>query len=702
MIRSGRNVQTVKTRARKPSFLGLGGQVILHAQGWLLRWILPGSVLAIVSLATFSVWQSQVLYQRSLVERHTRDTAEQLAKRLDTMMTTTSRSVTVAGQRWSRDVAQGASRGAAGRTLFEDVATSIIEMAPDVDLVAFVSADGRAQLISTTSLTMQERADEADELLAAVRDLLADAARQTGVTLSPPIVSGDAGLSVLAALPLDTNRVPLGFLVARLPAETLARECFDRSLLREFDITLADVTNDPERGVPIRSTLAAGHGVGTATALAEVALGAPATGRVVDFRVRNRTWRLAVVDKGRGAHSGWSTDLLVPLLGGAMALGLAAVVLMLGSRITMWRAARDAALEQIERRREMEEALRFSEERYRDVFASASDGLLVVESGRHVLEANAAAAAICGCDSLVLLGGGLEEWLAEQARGAFDDFFDCLTASGQARTEVVIERRATSERLDVELRGTRLHHDPHRRFLVLLTDVTERKRALERQASLSRRVLQAHEEERTRLSREVHDELGQLLAAIRLELGWFKKRIDSDSEVDMDMFAEAVRLVERAADEARRICRGLRPPLLDDLGLAAAVHNLVREFEARAQLTTELTVDGADDKLDVPRELALCTYRILQESLTNVMRHARAKQIKIDLKVNDDGLELCVRDDGAGFNAEKLSHASGFGLDGMRERARLVDGHVEVSSAEGQGTRVVFRAPILASTEGHG
>jgi signal transduction histidine kinase len=220
--------------------------------------------------------------------------------------------------------------------------------------------------------------------------------------------------------------------------------------------------------------------------------------------------------------------------------------------------------------------------------------------------------------------------------------------------------------------------------------VTERKRALERHAMLSRKVLVAQEEERARVARELHDELGQVLTAIRLEMGWFKKRLDTDAQVDMDMFHEAVKLVERAADESRRLVRGLRPPLLDDLGLEPAVRLLVDEFKDHSQVLTTMSI-AFDERVRVPREVSLCTYRILQESLTNISRHSKATRASISLRASSGRLELEVTDDGIGFNPDRRH---GCGIEGMNERANLVNGTLSIQSNPGAGTRVSFAAVL--------
>jgi len=229
----------------------------------------------------------------------------------------------------------------------------------------------------------------------------------------------------------------------------------------------------------------------------------------------------------------------------------------------------------------------------------------------------------------------------------------------------------------------------------LVAQRTEKLReAARRQAMLAQRVLAAQEDERARLSRELHDELGQVLSALQYELAWLRGLVGSDPEKAMRSFDSAVDMVQRAVGELRRICRALRPPLLDDLGVEAALRVLVDEVGSRAGLVPDvsISIDAVEDR--VSPELALCAYRVLQESLNNVARHAHATTVSVSLAPVEDDLVLTVGDDGLGFDIDSMPTAEGCGIDGMRERANVVDGALEIRSAPSQGTTVVLRAPL--------
>ncbi|MCP4600449.1 MAG: hypothetical protein GY847_07945 [Proteobacteria bacterium] len=221
----------------------------------------------------------------------------------------------------------------------------------------------------------------------------------------------------------------------------------------------------------------------------------------------------------------------------------------------------------------------------------------------------------------------------------------------------------------------------------------------QRYALLSRKAIAAQEEERARLSVELHDELGQILTAIRLEMGLVEKQISKGLEDESYVLASLVELTEKATDELRGICKGLRPPLLDDLGLEPAVQFLVDEFKERSEINTIFDLSMDELRVEISKEIALCTYRIFQESLTNIRRHSKATNVNISLVYSSTGLELSVYDDGIGFDMSELGAMQGWGLEGMQERASLVNGTVSIRSVHEQGTRIVFRVPIAASNE---
>ena len=202
-----------------------------------------------------------------------------------------------------------------------------------------------------------------------------------------------------------------------------------------------------------------------------------------------------------------------------------------------------------------------------------------------------------------------------------------------------------------------------------------------------RLVLRAQEAERKRIARDLHDEANQALAAITLRLEALAH--DAPPELATDLVATK-RLATQAMQELLGLARQLRPAALDDHGLEAALGTQVRTFREQTGIRAELSTDGALDRLGDDRQLVI--YRVAQEALTNVARHAEAATVEVALTAEPAGIELRVADDGRGFARNGLNGA-GLGLEGMAERARLVGGELAIDSAPGAGTRVTLTVP---------
>lgn len=222
----------------------------------------------------------------------------------------------------------------------------------------------------------------------------------------------------------------------------------------------------------------------------------------------------------------------------------------------------------------------------------------------------------------------------------------------------------------------------------------DRNLAIQRLTLLSRKAMAAQEEERARLSIEMHDELGQILTALRLNMELVEKQLHDAYDIPANALSKAVEMAENATEELRRLCKGLRPPLLDDLGLAPAIRFLVKEFREHAGIHVKLELPKEEINVTPTGVVSLTAYRILQESLNNVRRHANAKTVDIIFTSSDKEMTLTVQDDGKGFDLSGLGAQQGCGLEGMRERANLAGGRLEVHSSPDEGTRVVFGAPV--------
>ena len=230
-------------------------------------------------------------------------------------------------------------------------------------------------------------------------------------------------------------------------------------------------------------------------------------------------------------------------------------------------------------------------------------------------------------------------------------------------------------------------------------DVTDRHLATEQiRASseqlraLASRLQKVREEERTVIAREIHDELGQALTGLRLDVSWMKRRLPHDHE-SVAQCASIVQRIDQTLNAVRRIATELRPSVLDQLGLAAALEWQGHEFATRTGLAVD--IDLCADDIPIPDDLGSSAFRILQESLTNIARHAMATRVTITLRLSPRRMKLVVADDGVGIPLSRLDGTGSLGLVGMRERALACGGTLDVARGPRGGTVITLRVPLL-------
>ncbi len=232
-------------------------------------------------------------------------------------------------------------------------------------------------------------------------------------------------------------------------------------------------------------------------------------------------------------------------------------------------------------------------------------------------------------------------------------------------------------------------------FSTISRDISQKKQtelalvaSQERLRLLSARLQWAQEEERRRISRELHDELGQLLTALRIDLGWLEERVPAELEPRTVAMGE---LVNTTIATVRRIATRLRPQLLEDLGLASAIDWLAQQICPRQEMRYQVLNHGLPA---LNPDCALALFRIAQEALTNVARHAGARQVTVALAQTETEVTLEIKDDGQGITPASMAQSESLGLLGMRERAYLWGGTVDIEGASGEGTRVSVRIPL--------
>jgi two-component system sensor kinase len=357
----------------------------------------------------------------------------------------------------------------------------------------------------------------------------------------------------------------------------------------------------------------------------------------------------------------------------------------------------------------MRDALDASHARLAAIVDSAMDAIVTVDEEQRIVLFNRAAEQVFGCRRQDVLGTSLDRFLPTRFRAAHRDHIGQFGKTGVTSrrmgdvTTLWAVRFDGAQEFPIEASISQATEDDHHYYTVILRDITVRKQhedeLRQRQAELSRlsaQVLEAREEEKTRIARELHDELGQLLTAIKMDLGWIRERIGG---ADPELAAKAQKMhatLDDTVASVRRIAADLRPLMLDDLGLPDAAAWLVEDFEKRSGIRCRWNLANPAGREEFEPSLANAVYRALQESLTNIARHAQAASAWVMLEVGADALRLEVEDDGRGIAPQDLAKARSLGLKGMRERIHHIGGTLEITTPPRGGTRVSLRVPLRA------
>lgn len=351
--------------------------------------------------------------------------------------------------------------------------------------------------------------------------------------------------------------------------------------------------------------------------------------------------------------------------------------------------------------------LKLSDARLRGIFESAIDAIITIDEHQRIVEANPAAAEMFGCPLDELIGASVERFIPERFRPghrgkveAFGSHTDAIHQMGAQRHVAAV--RADGVEFPVEAAISHVQVGGHHLYTVIHRDITERLRTeTERQAAHAalQRLIAAQdavqENERRRIALELHDDLQQKLAAIQLNLGAIGERLSADRGPVADMLAEAMELASGAIDSTRRIVNDLRPQILEDLGLVAALEALVRQFSQRSGIASRLV--APDDELDgtlATPAIATGLFRITQEALNNVLKHSQASAVEVRIATARDGqCTLTIQDNGDGMAPGDRHKAQSFGLLGMQERVRAIGGRLRIDTHAGQGTTVKVTVP---------
>ncbi|MCH8904614.1 MAG: PAS domain S-box protein [Bacteroidetes bacterium] len=353
------------------------------------------------------------------------------------------------------------------------------------------------------------------------------------------------------------------------------------------------------------------------------------------------------------------------------------------------------AIDIMERKKLADKALRVSEEKFRTLFEDCKDAIYISTTQGKFTDANGAALDLFGYSKKEFLNIKLydlfvhpndrKDYQQEMGKSGFVRDFE-VDLHKKDRTEIscliTSSARSSDEDNDLGCQG-------------IIRDISVRK-LMEEELKSSQRELRflyrnlqnLREKESKSIAREIHDELGQILTSLKVDLSLFNEQKEYSSERRISM----LKLVDSAIQSVRRISSNLRPATLDDLGLSSAIEAHVQDFRKLTKIECELSL--LPDQISFDNEKETSIYRIIQESLTNITRHARATKVSISLMKVADNLVLKIKDNGVGITKNQSSYLKSFGLLGMKERVLQLNGNIDINGIAGQGTTIAVEIPL--------
>jgi PAS domain S-box-containing protein len=336
------------------------------------------------------------------------------------------------------------------------------------------------------------------------------------------------------------------------------------------------------------------------------------------------------------------------------------------------------------------------EQRYRALFEESTEPICVLDDNNIIREANRRMADLFGYEQGEMVQLPFHELLAPdsafslESNNRYGGEFDLKMVTRKGETLFCVARTSHGAESGS---GSDLQ--------VIVEEVGEKRRTLreavesrEKLRSLSSHLTGLIENEKRNLARELHDVLGQDLTGLKFDLDWLRRRMEGNEPELTSKIESMTRLVEGLMQRVRRVSIELRPGLLDDLGLSAAIEWQAEEFTRRTGIPCNLLIEPEDISLEEGTAIAL--YRIFQELLTNVIRHAGATTLDVSLCANDGDLEFNMTDNGRGITPEEMHREDSFGLLGIRERVYMLNGELSIEGRPGQGTRVHIEIPGVA------
>jgi PAS domain S-box-containing protein len=349
------------------------------------------------------------------------------------------------------------------------------------------------------------------------------------------------------------------------------------------------------------------------------------------------------------------------------------------------------------------------ESRMMGIIRSSMEAIITIDESQRVVIFNPMAEQLFGCSAMDAIGSPLSLFIPERFRVAHARHVDQFGVTGvsdrqMGRQRVLFGLRANGEEFPIEASISQIRDASGKLYTVMLRDVTERvkadnaqKRSREELRELSANLQNVREEEKTRIARELHDDLGQQLTALKMDLSSVEMALAAEPALKPELFDQLHgmrRLIDATVASVRRIAADLRPVMLDDLGLIPAIEWLASDFTSRYGIDVEHRIETGETRFT--RDGATALFRIVQEALTNVARHANASRVRIELARIGDLVSLDIEDNGVGATLTLPPVSTSFGLLGIRERVRQLQGTVSFASSPGAGFHISIRVPVSA------
>ena len=386
--------------------------------------------------------------------------------------------------------------------------------------------------------------------------------------------------------------------------------------------------------------------------------------------------------------------------------------LELEDRVRQATAELRAALEQLQQNYlELQAEIRArqaAEDRFRGLLQAAPDATVIADAKGQIAIVNQQAEALFGYAAHELIGQKVElllpRGLTARHRAHRRAYLKAPRTRAMGHELELRARRRDGHEFPVEVSLSPLQTPEGWLIMASVRDITQRKQieaelrtSREQLRQLSGHLQAAREEERTRMSREIHDELGGALTGLKMDVARLAKSGQTLTAAELGERTQSMaELIDSTVQVVRRMASDLRPGILDDFGLAAAIEWQLQEYCGRAGLEFEYRAADSDLNLDPASSTAL--FRLFQETLTNVARHAQATRVHVRLEQQPDELVLEIRDNGRGITVAEIANAQSLGLLGMRERVLLLNGQLNITGVPGQGTTVLIQVPVAPST----